>query len=727
MAPRQLRFTTALLAWLLFAGCHPTQPFYLRETGDLSKLLDVATQVEFPDVESAHDLDSSELVAPVTLTNFVDRPFWDISLEEAVAISLQNSKVIRSIGQVRQSGVLAGQAVSGTPDSLTSNADFTPTIYDPSILATSNSGVEQALADFDAKFTTSAFWEKTDRPQNFVGNQFFTRQLDRDLWNFQAELTKKSAEGTQWFLRNLSTYDQNNQSLRAQASDWLTSVELEARHPFGRNGGSQFNRIPVMLARIREDVSLADFETSIVNHVAQVERLYWDLYLFYRTLKANLAARDSAYRTWQKVSALSTQGIMGAEADRIAQAKQQYHQFDARLKDTLRNLLITERQLRFLIGIEDSDGRMLRPSDSPTEARIAFCWHDILTEAMIRRAELRRQKWRIKEAEMQLSAAKNQLLPRLDGVALYRFLGLGDDLWKPDRRGLNFPQNGSLAWDELTEGRYAEYRFGFELETPLGYRQELAQVRSSQMGLQRARVKLEEMENEARSQLGTAIVHLDAEFEIAQINLASFSAANDAVNAVQSSYDRGRVPLDLLLETQQRRADAEIAFHQSLVQYNLAILETHRTKGSLLEYNSILLAEGPWPKKAYHDALDRARQRDASVQLNPRYTRPRVVSQGAYEQHALQAEPHQMHESVLQSPSDAFSGEAEVLVPQGTGDEVEEPTATDGTWGDLGLTPTHAQNDAVGAAVVVPAGHKSRPSRKDSTSDAEFAWGELGL
>ncbi|MDA0660664.1 MAG: TolC family protein [Planctomycetota bacterium] len=727
MVPRQLCRTTALLVWLLLAGCHPTQPFYLRETGDLSKLLDVATQVEFPDVESAHDLDSSELVAPVTLTNFVDRPFWDISLEEAVAISLQNSKVIRSIGQVRQSGVLAGQAVSGTPDSLTSNADFTPTIYDPSILSTSNSGVEQALADFDARFTTSAFWEKTDRPQNFVGNQFFTRQLERDLWNFQAELTKKSAEGTQWFLRNLSTYDQNNQQLRAQASDWLTSVELEARHPFGRNGGSQFNRIPVMLARIREDISLADFETSVVNHVAQVERLYWDLYLYYRTLKANLAARDSAYRTWQKISALAEQGFLGAEAERIAQAKQQYHQFDARLKDTLRNLLITERQLRFLIGIEDSDGRMLRPADSPTEARVVFCWHDVLTEAMIRRTELRRQKWRIKEAEMQLSAAKNQLLPRLDGVALYRFLGLGDDLWQSDRNGLNFPQDDSLAWDELTEGRYAEYRFGFELETPLGYRQELAQVRSSQMGLQRARTRLEEAENEVRSQLGTAVVHLDAEFEIAQVNLASYSAANDAVNAVQSSYDRGLVPLDLLLETQQRRADAEIAFHQSLVQYNLAILEAHRNKGSLLEYNSILLAEGPWPKKAYHDALDRARQRDASVQLHPRYTRPRVVSQGVYEQHALQAEPQHRNAAPTATSDGTFFDEGEILVPQGSSAEVEESTVMDGPWGDLGLPPSRAQNDAVGAAVVSPTAHEATVSQKHAASDDPFAWGELGF
>ncbi len=36
-------------------------------------------------------------------------------------------------------------------------------------------------------------------------------------------------------------------------------------------------------------------------------------------------------------------------------------------------------------------------------------------------------------------------------------------------------------------------------------------------------------------------------------------------------------------------------------------------KGSLLEYNSIALAEGEWSEKAYWDATERARERDAAV------------------------------------------------------------------------------------------------------------------
>ncbi len=35
---------------VLFTGCHPTQPFFVAEDGDLSHYLETATQIEYPDL-----------------------------------------------------------------------------------------------------------------------------------------------------------------------------------------------------------------------------------------------------------------------------------------------------------------------------------------------------------------------------------------------------------------------------------------------------------------------------------------------------------------------------------------------------------------------------------------------------------------------------------------------------------------------------------------------------
>ncbi|MGH9811418.1 MAG: hypothetical protein ACRD9W_29965, partial [Terriglobia bacterium] len=102
--------------------------------------------------------------------------------------------------------------------------------------------------------------------------------------------------------------------------------------------------------------------------------------------------------------------------------------------------------------------------------------------------------------------------------------------------------------------------------------------------------------------------------------------------AVKAAYDAGTVTLDLLLEAQRNRADAEAAYYRSLTDYNKAIMLVHARKGSLLEYNGVFLAEGPWPAKAYFDARRRARARDAGMYMDYGVSRPAVFSEGPFPQ-----------------------------------------------------------------------------------------------
>jgi len=88
------------------------------------------------------------------------------------------------------------------------------------------------------------------------------------------------------------------------------------------------------------------------------------------------------------------------------------------------------------------------------------------------------------------------------------------------------------------------------------------------------------------------------------------------------------VTLDLLLDAQRRRAEAESAYYRSLVDYNKAIMNVHYRKGSMLDYDGVYLAEGEWPGKAYFDALRQARKRDAGLYMDYGYTRPKVMSTG---------------------------------------------------------------------------------------------------
>lgn len=630
-----------LLALLvaISAGCHPIQPHYLHEDGDLSHYLDVATDIEYPDLETPRLPSVNGNRPPLTTANPHFEAYWDLGLEEAISIALHNSKVIRDGGAIRQ----FGQASGNTPSRLQTNPDSVSTIYDVAIQESGRTGSEQILSNFDAVFNSTVTWDSQDRTQNFAANNVVNPSvLQQDQVVINNEISKLSVSGAQWFFRHTANYDGTNNDVtrqtRALPSSWTTALETEVRQPLLRGRGVQVNRLPVVLARMRTDIELADFEEAIETLINNTEYAYWELMFQYRSLDAAREGRDSALAAWQKVKALSRE--QQGSADREYQAREQYYAFNARLTQALNDVYRTERNLRNFMGIEPSDGRLIRPVDEPTTAPVEFDWCEIVGEALTFSNDLRRQQWQIKSREYELIAAKNQLLPQIDAVGLYRWVGVGDEYNKSGHAPQNFPEVGSTAIDSLLEGDFQEFRLGLSTEIPIGFRAPLAAVRNAQLNLVRARAVYEETELELLHGLDNAYKNLKVTYDLLQTNMNRRIAAAGQVEASDVGLDQGGVDLFNLLQAQRTRADADVAYYQTLTEYNQAIVEVHRIKGSLLAYNNVMLAEGPWPEKAYFDAHNLARQRDASYYLDYGFTRPRVVSRGPVNQNrAVVAEP----------------------------------------------------------------------------------------
>jgi outer membrane protein TolC len=666
---RQTRnaISLVLCSLTLASGCKPIQPFFFAEDGnilgkgDLSHYLNVATEIEYPDVDSMPLDEVTGAAAPLTITNSENFDVWDITLEEVTRITLTNSKVIRQLGGRISDG--GSNIAVATPETLQQGAANAVTTYDPALVESGNgtgtgsqysgTGVESALSEFDATLDYTATWNKNDRPQNFGGiaGNLFAPVLLQDQGNYSVGINKTAATGTTFGIRNNTIYDFNNNASRISPGDWFTNIEASFTQPLLQGAGVQYNRIAgpqsfqqanggipnqidgVVIARIRYDIALTDFEEGVRNLMRDVEDAYWELYFAYRDLDARKIGRDSALETWRKVKALKGVGTQGGEADKEAQARSQYFLFRSQVEAALTNLFRIENRLRYMMGLAATDGRLLRPVDEPTTARIDFDWASVHLEALTRRTEIRSQKWMIKRREMELIATKNNLLPRLDAGGTYRWLGAGNDLINDGSPTgvpptVNHFANGTSAWESLTSGDFQEWQLAVQFSMPIGFRNALAGVRHHQLLLARERAVLEDLELEVSHQLADAVRDIDFNFQNTQTNFNRRVASQDEVDAVRTVYESGRVPIDLLLDAQRRRAEAESAYYRSLVDYNRAIMRVHYRKGSLLEYNGVYLAEGPWPAKAYFDALRRARHRDASTFIDYGYSRPNVISRG---------------------------------------------------------------------------------------------------
>ena len=523
---------------------------------------------------------------------------------------------------------------------LLSNPESAVTTHNPAITESDGRfGVEAALAAYDAQFTASMNCEHFNTPLNVnvaIAPALYVNVNEQEVVNFQAAIQKTYMTGGTWSLTNNIDYLQSNSPVQLFNSAYTVNYEAAVRQPLLQGAGVQFNEIAgpqsipgfyngVRIARLRSDISLADFEKSVRDLVRDVERTYWELYLTYREVDTAVASRDRALATWREFSGRH------ASVQVEARAREQYFQFRSATEVALHSLYKTENVLRHMMGLAACDGRLIRPSEEPTTAKISFDWYASLTEGLCRSAELRQQKWRIKQRELELIASKNFLLPRLDAVALYRWVGLGnklDDVTNTD----------SNAFGNLIDGNHQEWQLELQLQLPIGFRKELSGVRNAQLSLARERTILQEQELELSHQLAIRMEDLAGYYKEAQSHFNQWEAAPVEVKALEERVKAATSPqeweqeVNLLLDAHIRLAEAEVSYYRSLVSYNNLISLVHYTKGSLLEYNGVYLAEGPWPRKAYFDAQRRARARDAALYLNYGFTQPRVLSRGPYQQ-----------------------------------------------------------------------------------------------
>ena len=650
MGSRQmLRWIGVMSLLALSAGCS-TGEKSLHYLGDacLHHYKDVATSIDYESTSA----EPSETLAltrePHRLRSMEDAAPWDITLEEALHLAVANNAVIRDNAQF----------LSPT-NRLLNSPDYTTSIYDPAIQESNvqygQRGVEAALAEFDSLFTTNMTWGRSEQvsDSSTIGYAAGETRME-EFGDFRASLEKQFAHGGQislshnWYYSGLNSqfvggrlFPSHFTSRPGSSQDpGLPTFGVEYRHPLWAGAGTEFTRIAgpinsrttlqnvpsasqgVVIARIRTDISLADFEKSVINLIHDVEDVYWSLYLAYRTYDSEVGARNSALQTWREVKGKLDQGLPGGGAADEAQARDNYFENRARAESSLAGVFSTEIRLRRLLGLPVNDGKILRPVTEPITAEFAPDWRICLVEALTRRVELRRQKWNIKSLELQLKAAQSLAQPRFDFVSRYQVNGFGDDLLDETSSA----QPYQSAYGTLLRGMETGWALGFEFNLPIGFRAAHSQVQNIELRLAKARTGLAAQEQEISYELADAFQRLDQAYTAAETNFNRRRAAERRVQAFEAEYRTGRTTLDLLLRAQISLAQAEISYFSSLVQYNQAINKVKFYKGTLLEDNQVYLEEGLSNPEAYEQALRRAWERSNALGADHLKTEPSEFS-----------------------------------------------------------------------------------------------------
>jgi outer membrane protein TolC len=633
---------TTLAAWLIASGCQRLP--YIDQSKPVPHDNMARAAMEDSEVQRAELLSNAtpvplpRVAKPRTTNDPEAAEVWPMTLQQAIRIGLDNSEVVRVIAFGAQGIPIGGfeptplnvGASGGIASSL--GAGTLETVYDPALFETQ---IASALSTFDTAFTTSILWGSNVQPFNngvqggslsLTGTKFPIVSVNDSL-TYQIGLSKRTETGALLGVVHNIAWSYQNSSFLVWPSAYTTNLQLTLTQPLlgsaalpgqqpGPAVGLEANRAPIVVSRLNADAAVWRFKAQVMASVRSVEQQYWNLAQSHVQLWASDRAVSFAESSLKREQNFLLLG-RGTVGD-LAEAAQQLEEFNLDLVTKTSDVITTERQLRNILGLPPADNRRIVPVTPPTEARLEPDWDASLAQMLNFQPDIVQQQILIRVAELQLLIARNQLLPQLSLNALYQLNGLGQQLDSAEAvmTGATLKAlNPVIAAQQRAAGlnsnpglynNFVTWQVGFTFQMPLGMRSPLANTRQAQYFLLRARAYLQQIVHQTTHSLARFFLEVDANYK--QFKSASRLRAAAAQRLVQQQalYEEGRIgfTVDRYLDAVRRYATAVATEAQYKTTYNISIVAMEEAKGTLLAYDNIAVAEGPWPRKAYVQARD---------------------------------------------------------------------------------------------------------------------------
>jgi outer membrane protein len=361
---------------------------------------------------------------------------------------------------------------------------------------------------------------------------------------------------------------------------WGSSLAFSITQPLLRNAGREVNVAPITIAAYREQISEARTNLSVISTLAQIERSYWRLSAARKELDVRQQQYDLAMAQLQRAQRRFDRGDT-PEID-VVRAQSGLAQRLEAIITAETSLLIEQRELKRLMNTPDASvtsGGLLVPLTEPAPMDYDLDSASLISVAMQRRMELLEIELSLLSDSLNITVARNNLLPGLDLTGTYTTAGLGRDLG----RGIR----------DMADIRAQGYSVGVTGDIPLG--NEAAEARERRAVLTR----LQRLGTRAsRRQLIEQDV-LDAVDRVRSGWQRIMAARQSTILAArtlageQRQFDAGARTSTDVLDAAAALADAQSAEIRALTDYQIALTDLAVATGTTLGSADIRWQEIP--------------------------------------------------------------------------------------------------------------------------------------
>jgi len=475
-------------------------------------------------------------------------------------------------------------------------------------LVTSTLGAGPPIDSYDPAFTSTLSIEHARFP---LSNTVTTGVplLDQNTGTANFGYVQGFATGT---LLNIG-FQNNRQATNSLFTDLAPSVttgfRAQIRQHLLQGLSWNANRRFIAIAKNNREISDVAFRSQVINTVAQVENIYWDLVSAYDDVGVKERSLALAQKTLDDNKRRVEIGDLAPIEITRAQSDVATRQQDLIISQTtlqLQQLLIKNAITRNMTDPVLAAAVVVPTStmDLPAQEPVVPV-QDLVSDALQHSPDLAQSRIDLINREITRKAARNGLLPTLDFVGFYGASGLagvqnaagtcGSAAAPPPPEcipvGAIRRSGYGNAFSDLFGNDFPDYSVGFNLTIPIRNRAAQADQVRSELEYRQAQMRLQQLQN----QIGIQV--RNAEFSVRQ-NRARVEAARSArelaqksLDAEQEKYTLGASTNTLVLQAQRDLAQAEGNVLSSMVAYEKSKIELDRVMGTTLTSNGIQIAD----------------------------------------------------------------------------------------------------------------------------------------
>lgn len=443
--------------------------------------------------------------------------------------------------------------------------------YTPAI---SRTRLVEAEAAFDATFFLDFSYDNLDRAtaSELAGNQ-------TDFRSYRGGIRQLLPTGmrAETSLGQSRTFTDLVFATLNPAYDTMFTASFT--QPLLRGFGLDYNRAGINLARVDMQVSQETFLQQVRDTLLSVEQAYWQLVRARRTVMVLAETVGQNWATFKTMEAREYEAIPA----QLNNSKSRWQSQRVQYIEAIKLVRDAEDQLKNLMN--DPDFKLLDeveiiPTEIPLVAPIALDHFAEVRAALEERSEIRQARLGIEQARIQTQRAKNETLPQLDLSFRYEVQGIG--------------ANADASFDQTTTNRFRSYAVAVSLSYPFGNRAARAALRRGRMEESKAVVHLQIWLDRVVTEVNAAVRQLMVRYKQILPQLGAVRSADDNLRALQARTEAiSPTYLETELNTIEQLANTRNGLVQVITDYNVAIVQLEKAKGTLLEYNNVVVSDEP--------------------------------------------------------------------------------------------------------------------------------------